>query len=152
MGRTKRTDRPITKAGERSGRPERTSINGEKNRFKIEPQEEGFHYCVVNDDNVDIYLNADYHFVTHACRVGGKQMNQSAGMTDSKISFPVGNGVTGFVMRCTNEVFEDELKASHSKADYSEQQMRASLQSKADGRYGKVEIEDKVIKPTSLPD
>ena len=62
---------------------------------------------------------------------------------------PVGNGKTGYLMRCTQEDFDEENKADLAAIKDREDAMKRQLNSSADGRYGKVEIEQN--KPVIVP-
>ncbi len=123
----------------RSERPTRTPINGSRDVLNVRGQEEGFHYCWVNESNVDRYLEGDYEFVTHEVIVGDKKL-QAAAM-GSKHSKAVGNGVTAYLMRCPDEIYQDELKSVATKTN----EVESTLNEKADGQYGNIEVSRKRI-------
>lgn len=123
----------------RSERPTRTPINGSRDVLNVRGQEEGFHYCWVNEDNVDRYLDGDYEFVTHEVIVGDKKLQAAA--IGAKHSKAVGNGVTAYLMRCPDEIYQDELKSIATKTN----EVEATLHDKAEGQYGNVEISRKRI-------
>ncbi len=58
----------------RSERPKRSPL-GRRDKLKVTGQEPGWHYCWVNDENVDEYMEHDYVFVTHEVSVGSKAVN-----------------------------------------------------------------------------
>lgn len=132
------TERPNTL--NRANRPERNSINGLRERLSVKGTEKGFHYCWVNDDNVDSYLDSGYDFVTHNVIVGNRRVDVSQ-TTDGKVSIPVGNGVTGFLMRTPDDIFKEDFDAQQKDLDERDHALYRELNSKSDGRYGKVEIE-----------
>lgn len=137
MGRPAK-ERPNTELN-RSERPQRSSINGLRDKLSVKGQEPGFHYCFVNDYNVDSYIESSYEFVTHDVQIGAKHIN-SAAQIDGKVSMPVGNGVTAFLMRIPDEYYHEDFAEAQSDLDSKEIAMSRELNSKSDGRYGKVEI------------
>jgi len=124
----------------RSERPVRTPINGTRDILNVKGQEEGFHYCWVNEDNVDRYLDGGYDFVTHDVTVGDKKL--SAASMGSKINKAVGNGVQAFLLRCPNDVYEDELKQIADATDETEATL-VSANNKSDGQYGTISVSHK---------
>lgn len=143
MARPKLENRP-SKIN-RSGRPNRTPINGFRNKLTVTGQEPGWHYCWVDDPQVDRFLSGAYEFVTHDVTVGDKKID-AAGQIGGKVSMPGGNGVTLFLMRCLEEDFEADQAEIQEQVDENERAMLGALNSKEDGRYGEVKIESS--KPT----
>lgn len=137
MARVKVEDRPSKL--NRSERPQHSKINGTRDKLSIIGQEPGYHYVIVNDYNVDAYLLGSYDFVTHDLKIGDRTVN-SAQCEGGKASIPVGNGVTGFVMRIPDEWYQEDRAEEQRDLDEKEGAMRQELNSKNDGRYGKVEI------------
>jgi hypothetical protein len=130
-------DRPSTL--NRAGRPTRGAIHGKRNKIAVRGTEKGFHYCWVNDENVERFLEDGYEYVTHEVKVGDKTIN-SASMIGGKVSKGMGNGVTGYLMRCPDEV-EKEINALLAKeVDETEDQMKRELNRGRDGQYGEVKI------------
>lgn len=123
----------------RSDRPARIPIHGYRNVLDVTGQEAGWHYCWVNDYNVDKYQDGGYEFVTHEVTVGHAKVN-SGSQVGAKVSKAVGNGVTAFLMRLPEEYYNEELAALNEKVDASEETMKALLNSGKDGQYGKVSI------------
>lgn len=125
----------------RSERPKRTPIHGTRDILSVKGLLPGRHYLWVNDDggNVDRHLEARYYFVEHDVIVGDKKIN-AASQIGGRISKAVGNGVTAFLMWCTEEDYQEELDLLHDEVDERERSMKEALNSKADGRYGQVEI------------
>lgn len=140
MGRPRKeetVDRPSTV--NRADRPNRASIHGYRDILGVKGQEEGWHYCWVNDYNVDRWLSYGYDYVTHEVQVGERRINQGTQL-GSKVTIPVGNGVIGFLMRIPEELFNEEMKNLEAKNDTLEEQMLRDLNKREDGQYGKVEI------------
>lgn len=123
----------------RSDRPQRVSINGLRDKMSVSGQQPGWHYCWVNEDNVEQYKLGGYEFVTHEVQIGVRKIDQ-ASMTGGRIAIPGGNGFSIFLMRCPEDVFEEEQALVNERTDSAEQSLRENLNSGADGRYGKVEI------------
>lgn len=123
----------------RSDRPERVSINGLRDKLSVRGQEPGWHYCWVNEDNVEQYKLGGYEFVTHEVQVGSRKIDQ-ASMTGGRVALPGGNGFLIFLLRCPQDVYEDEQNLVNERTDSTEQSLRENLNSGIDGRYGKVVI------------
>jgi hypothetical protein len=139
MGRPKKVeDRPSSL--NRSERPKRVPINGLRDKLTVIGQEKGWHYCWVNDHNVPRFQNGGYEFVTHECIIGDRKVDNSTG-TGSHHTMPVGNGVTGHLMRCPQEEYDEDQQSQMDEVKSRELAMKRALNSSTDGRYGKVEIE-----------
>ena len=139
MGRPKKVeDRPSSL--NRSERPKRVPINGLRDILKVVGQEEGWHYCWVNEDRVPRFQAALYDFVTHPCIIGDRKVDECT-TPGSGHTKPVGNGVTAYLMRCPQEDFEAEEAQHMSEVKAREDAMKRALNTPTDGRYGKVEIE-----------
>jgi len=124
---------------DRSKREDRVPIHGDRDRLSIEGQEEGYHYCWVNDNNVPKFERAGYEFVEHAVIVGDRRVD-AASSTGVKHSLAVGNGVTAYLMRIPNEYFDLDMAALNHKVDSYEAAMYDNLNSKKEGTYGEVKI------------
>ena len=124
---------------DRSKREDRVPIHGDRDRLSIEGQEEGFHYCWVNDYNVPKFERAGYTFVEHSVVIGDRRVD-AASSTGVKHSLAVGNGITAYLMRCPNEYFDQDMASLNDKVDSYEVAMYEQLNSKKDGVYGKVDI------------
>lgn len=135
MGRP--TDKP--ESLNRGDRPaNRRSITGYTDKLTVEGQEPGYHYCWVNDDKVARFERASYEFVTHECIVGDVKIAACA--PGAKISMPVGNGVTGYLMRVQEEFYNSDMDLIQTDIDEKERDMYRNLNSHSDGSYGKVEL------------
>lgn len=137
MARPKLEDRPSTI--NRSERPKRNPINGHRDILNVTGQEEGYHYCWVNEDKVPRYEQAWYEFVSHDVKVGDRQIN-TATQLGGKVSLAVGNNLTAYLMRVPQEYYDEDMAAQQAEVDAKESSMKASLNSGADGRYGSVDI------------
>ena len=126
----------------RAERPHRTPIHGKKDILGVKGLEAGWHYCWVNDDedgNLDRYSEGGFDFVTHNVVVGDKKVD-AASQIGGKVSKAVGNGLTAYLMRCPQEVYEEEMGLLNTEVDERERGMKDSLNSKHDGQYGSVDI------------
>ena len=128
-------DRPSTV--NRSDRPKRVPINGIRDILAVQGKEPGWHYCWVPEHLVAKYEAAHYDYVTHEVIVGDRKINAGTQM-GSKVSIPVGNGQTGFLMRCTEEDHASEMDYIAEETDRQESAMRDA--SKESGRYGQINI------------
>lgn len=124
----------------RQNRSTRVPIGTPRGRLEIRGKEPGFHYAVINDYNVDEALEQGFEFVTHNVQVGtrrigiGKREDGSAA-----VYFPVGAGVTGYLMRIPQELYDDDMKNYHKNfVDPTEDGIRR--QSNNNGLQGTVEI------------
>lgn len=141
MGRPKKVvaeSRPNTL--NRSGRVRRGSIHGTRDKMTVTGQEAGWHYCWVNDHNVDRFLAGDYEFVTHPVIVGETKID-NASQEGTKISMKVGNDMTGYLMRVPEEFYDEDMEKFQEQTDELEETMFQNLQSRGDGRYGKLKVE-----------
>lgn len=127
----------------RSERPARIPIHGYRNVLDVQGQEAGWHYCWVNDYNVDRFLAGDYEFVTHEVTVGHTKVNNSS-QVGSKVSRSMGNGVTGYLMRVPDELYKRDSAALEAVVNEREATMRQNLNSGQDGQYGQVSISNKL--------
>ena len=139
MANERPVDRPT--AVNRADLPHRTPIHGTRDILSVKGLEPGWHYLWVNDDdgNVDRHLGARFYFVEHDVIVGDKKIN-AASQIGGRISKAVGNGMTAYLMRCTDEDYQEEMALLHAEIDERERGMKEALNSKNDGRYGSVEI------------
>lgn len=137
MTKHKLEDRPTS--FNRAERPQRTPIHGLRDKLSVKGQEPGFHYVWVNDYNTDSYEQGGYEFVTHAVQVGDKHI-ESSKVSSGRVSMPVGNGITGFLMRIPQEYYEEDQAELQNDISEKESAMKQDLNSGQDGRYGKFEL------------
>src|SRR5882762_1370888 len=119
----------------RSNRPQRGAIHGKRNKITVTGTEAGFHYCWVNEDNVERFLEDGYTFVTHEVKVGDKAINKDS-QIGGKVSKNMGNSVTAYLMRCTEEIYQEIMDMLNQEVDETEQTMKGSLNQSKDGQYG----------------
>ena len=124
---------------DRSERPKRVPINGHRDVLSVQGKEAGWHYCWVNEDQVPRYEAGWYDFVEHDVVIGDRKVN-AASQIGHKISLAVGNGVTAYLMRCREEDYQADMKERDDEIAKSEQALKARLNSKEDGQYGKVDF------------
>lgn len=115
---------------------DRVPIHGGKNILTVEGQEPGFHYCWVTDQNSPKYERASYEYVTHSVIVGDRRVDAAPGI-GAKVSIPGGNGVTLYLMRIPQELFDSDMKYFHNEIDEREATM-FETEAKTPGRYGKI--------------
>lgn len=120
-------------------REQRVPINGNRSVLDVSGKEDGFHYCWVNDYNVDKFIDAYYEYVEHAVTVGHTKID-AASAQGAKVSKKVGNGLIAFLMRIPVEYYTEDVKAMNQKVDELEGSMRENLNNNKDGLTGKVEI------------
>lgn len=120
-------------------RDQRVPINGNRSVLDVLGKEDGYHYCWVNDHNVDKFLDAYYEFVVHAVTVGHTKID-AASADGAKVSKKVGNGLVAYLMRIPAEYYNEDVKAMNQKVDELEGSMRENLNNNKDGLTGKVEI------------
>jgi len=140
MPRIAKTDDTRPNKIDRSNRPKRVPIHGLRDKLSVHGQEPGWHYCFVNEDNTIKYQDAGYEFVTHEVRIGDRHVD-FAQEVGGKVSVKVGNGLAGYLMRCTEEDYQEEMKLVDDETNAKEQALFKSLNSKEDGKYGEVRIE-----------
>jgi hypothetical protein len=124
----------------RSGRPKRVPIHGLRDKLVVHGQEPGWHYCLVNEDKCPLYESAGYEFVSHEVQIGDRQIDV-AQEVGGKVSLKVGNNLTGYLMRCTEEDYEEEMRLVDEETNSKESALFQSLNSKEDGKYGEVRVE-----------
>jgi len=140
MPRVKKTDDARPSTINRSGRPKRVAIHGLRDKLVVHGEEPGWHYCLVNDENVSLYQAAGYEHVTHEVQIGDRHID-AAQDVGGNVSLPVGNNVTGYLMRCLEEDYKEEMKLVDDETNAKEQALFQSLNSKEDGKYGEVRVE-----------
>lgn len=140
MPRIAKTDETRPSKIERSGRAKRTPIHGLRDKLNVRGEEPGWHYCIVNEDNTTRFEAAGYEFVTHEVQIGDRHIDK-AQEVGGKVSIKVGNGVTGYLMRCLEEDYQEEMKLVDDETNAKESALFQSLNSKEDGKYGEVRVE-----------
>lgn len=140
MPKIKKTDDSRPSKIDRSGRPKRVAIHGLRDKLTVKGKEPGWHYCLVNDDKVPLYEAAGYEFVSHEVQIGDRHVD-AAQEVGGNVSIKVGNGVIGYLMRCPEEVYQEEMQLVDDETNAKESALFKSLNSKEDGKYGEVRVE-----------
>jgi hypothetical protein len=132
-------------------RPQRIPM-GRRDRLKFK-QEPGYHYHLFNDvkggNRIAEALAAGYEFVeidprTEAHRNQGTSRTEDASQMGAHVTHPVGDGVTGFLMRIPEEFWNEDRAARDADIDELESGMRRpeSRTPDKEGNYGGVDISD----------
>jgi hypothetical protein len=107
-------------------RPQRTSINGIRNRLTVDGKDPDFQYRIVNDTpgRVQQFIDAGYEIVTDEdISVGDKKVATPGGEGTPK-KLAVGNGVNAYVMRIRKDWYEEDEVAEQARVDETEASMR----------------------------
>ena len=111
---------PASKRPDRS-KPKRVPL-GHRDRLTFGEMEEGFNYRVVSDSKlgrVDKALAGGYEFV-HSEEQLGDTVAAEAASIDSRVSKPVGNGATGWLMRFKSEWYNEDQAAKEAELKETE--------------------------------
>jgi len=136
-------------------KPKRVSITGQRDVLNVTGYEfdfNNFHYCWVNDfintgntDNIQKYVAAGYEFCirTPSTSVGEAKVDKPSSMTDNRITMPVGNGRTGYLMRVPLEYYNEDVESYNDRVDQNEKEWRDRLvnEGNAAGLYGKISVQ-----------
>jgi hypothetical protein len=110
---------------ERPDRSERKRTPlSQRNRISF-AQEEGYHYHLINDKDGRIQkaVEGGYEFVESEKNLGDSIVG-TAKKVGKRVSMPVGNGTTGYLMRIKNEWYDDDQKEKQKIVDDSEKAMK----------------------------
>lgn len=130
----------------KTSKPTRVPISGGRDVLTLkgtEDLENEFHLCWVNDYLVDKYKLAGYEFVYWTDltedndQVGESHINRDSPM-ESRVSKMVSNGVTGFLMKLPNELWEEDQVSHAAKVLETEKAMKHT--DKSNGTYGNISI------------
>jgi len=139
-------ERPSSIKRSSEDRPARIPINGARDIMTVRGMEPGYHYCWVNEDRVDRYLDAAYEFVTHDVSVGDRKIN-AASQIGGKVSKKVGvnedgSPMTGYLMRIDEQLYLEDVKAHDEDVNEREQALQVNIgrAPNESGQYGKVQI------------
>lgn len=123
----------------RTDRPNRISIDKQRNTLTFDNRDADYVYRVFND--VDNRLKkaeiAGYEYVRDTEQLGDPTADSSTPLT-SVVSKPVGGGKTGVLMRIKKEWYAEDQREKQRNID----KVEASLHQKAkeDGHYGSIKI------------
>src|SRR5210317_1616149 len=92
-------------------RPQRVPM-ASRNRISFDKQEKGYVYRLINDqdDRIKQAQAAGYEFVQGDTKVGDPKVSEASQM-DSRVSKPVGGGITGYLMRIKEDWYTEDQKA-----------------------------------------
>jgi hypothetical protein len=110
-------------------RPKRTPL-GARNRlsFQIDQKDkEAFSYRVINDqdDRLARAQEAGYEFVQSEESLGDLRVAEASSL-GANVAKPVGNGVTGYLMRIKKEWYDEDQAAKEAKLKELEQSMQST--------------------------
>lgn len=122
-------------------RPKRRLLGGFRDPLSIH-KEEGFHYRVFNDDplkpgRIQEAKEAGYEVVAGEGQIGDPAVDNPKKL-GSAMTRPVGNGVTGVLMRKPLDQYKEDQAFKQKDVDETEEAIRRH--SKNPGRYGKIEM------------
>lgn len=120
-------------------RVRRSPINGLKNKLKVQGQEPGYEYRIVNDldGRVEDLTERGYEFVENKGVTVGDKRVATPSPTGSKVEVSMGGGVRGYLMRIKKEFFEEDQATKAKVVDDTEALLKAP---NIDGKYGKIEL------------
>lgn len=117
MAETAKTNRP--------NRSEKKRVPlGARNRLSFQNLDPEFKYRVINDtdDRLVRAQEAGYEFVESDDRLGDVRVAEGS-VPGSKVAKPVGNGMTGYLMRIPKEYYQEDQKTKSDKVDQLEKSM-----------------------------
>ena len=122
------------KVGRPSRKPVRTPL-GARNRLTFSGLDtKNFVYRVINDedDRLNQAQEAGYEFVESDKQLGDIRAAEASKL-GSKVSKPVGGGITGYLMRIPKEYYEEDQAAKAQKLNDLEKSMKPDA---SKGQYG----------------
>jgi len=121
-----------------TNRPDRSAKTrvplGARNRLTFTDIDPNYVYRVINDqdDRLDRAQEAGYEFVASDKKLGETRVAEGT-VPGAHTAKPVGNGVTGYLMRIPKEFHEEDKKAKEAKIKQLEDSMQPD---KSKGQYG----------------
>lgn len=126
------------------GRPTRNKFGGFARNLSLNERDPDYVYRVFNDVDDRIQLaEADGYEVVQSEQQLGDPKAGSATKLGSAVTKPVGNGMTGVLMRIRKEDYEEAQKIKAAYVDRSEE---ALDKSKQPGHYGKFQTGSEIRK------
>ena len=126
---------------ERPDRSERKRVPlGQRNRISFQT-EEGFHYHLINDKDGRLQkaVNGGYEFVESEKNLGDSIVGTAKKM-GKRVSMPVGNNTTGYLMRIKKEWYDEDQKDKQKLVNESEK----AMQRKGKNEYGEGLVDEKL--------
>jgi len=118
----------------------RAAISGGRNVLTVQGKEPGFVYRIVNDegDRVSQFEGMGYEIVTDSnIKVGDRRVaNPTRSGSPNEVS--VGGGKKAYVMRISQEFYDEDQAAKQAYVDETERGMKDDARKTAD--YGKLSI------------
>lgn len=137
------SEQTATEAKKTHKRPDRSKPVrqplGQRNRLTFRGElEDGYNYRVINDkDNrLQDALDGGYEFVVSKEKLGDDVAAEGSAI-DSRVSKPVGNNTTGFLMRIKNEFYMEDQDAKEADIVETEKAMQPESQKELEEAYGK---------------
>lgn len=112
-----------------TNRPDRSKATrvplGSRARLSFNNLEEGYMYRVINDvdDRIKRAEAAGYEFVESDDKLGDVRVADASKM-GAKVSKPVGNNVTGYLMRIKKEWYDEDQQLKQKQIDSTESAMK----------------------------
>jgi hypothetical protein len=126
-----------TKRPDRS-KPTRQPL-GKRDRLSFRGKmDEGYNYRVINDEKSRLSdaLEGGYEFVESEESLGDDKAAKPSAM-GSKVSHPVGNNTTGYLMRIPIEFYNEDQAAKDADIKETEKGMQPKNQRDVEDAYGK---------------
>lgn len=136
-------ERVLRSGAERAKRPTNRIPVGKQNRdlltIKQEDKDPDFEYRIVKDKpgRIDRFLRGGYEIVQQAGLQVGDDTANKVSAEGSPAQIDLGRGEKGYLMRIPKEWYEEDQQAKEQELKSREETM---VDTRADGRYGKVEI------------
>ena len=128
----------MSRAATKTKRPDRSAKKrtplGTRNRLGFTNLDERFNYRVINDqdDRLARAEEAGYEFVESDEQLGDTRVAEGT-IPGSRVSKPVGNGVTGYLMRIPINFYKEDQAAKAANIQATEDAMQPD---ESKGQYG----------------
>ena len=128
----------MSQAATKTKRPDRSVKTrtplGARNRLGFSNLDERFNYRVINDqdDRLDRAVDAGYEFVESDEKLGDARVAEGT-IPGSRVAKPVGNNVTGYLMRIPVKFYKEDQAAKAAKIQATEDAMQPV---KSKSQYG----------------
>jgi hypothetical protein len=101
---------------------------GTRNRLGFKDLDERFHYHIINDqdDRLDRATEAGYEFVESKETMGDTRVAEGT-VPGSRVAKPVGNDVTGYLMRIPIKFYNEDQAAKAANIKETEEQMKPDV-------------------------
>ncbi len=109
---------------DQSVRPKRTPL-GMRNRLTFKNLDPAYNYRFINDkdDRLKLAQEGGYEFVESSEQLGDLKVAEATKI-GSKVSKPVGHGITGYLMRIKKEWYDEDQLLKKERVDATERSMR----------------------------